>query len=127
MTNNPINACFTNFILNPQIYNIPKVMAQNTKLVPKSGCMKIRNVGSVINPATGSRLLHVLYSCLRFDNNRARQIIINNLANSDGCKVNDPICIHRCAPNALVPANLTTINDNALITNKVGAHLYNMR
>ena len=94
---------------------MPKVMAAKTRLVPRSGWMKIKSVGSAIIPATGRRLFHVWKPDLSFAMSLARQMIMMIFANSEGCSVKGPIWIQRCAPSALVPANLTTRSRIALM------------
>ena len=81
-------------------YKSEKAIGGNTNVDPKSGCKKIKNIGKAKQAATLRipRKESCMSPTLDRANKLAPNIMVDHLAISDGCTLNNPKSIHLRAP-----------------------------
>ena len=106
-------------------YKIENAIGGKTNVDPKSGCLKIKNIGQTKqNPS----LQIPLSESFKFPISDlaiilAPRISVTIFANSDGCILNSPKSIHLCAPYFLGPQkNKYQRNNSQYIDNMSKSH-----
>jgi hypothetical protein len=82
----------------PDINIITKSIAIKTSDVPKSGCNSIISMGAKTITQEIKKRHASFLEFFVLSKNRARNMIVVNLANSEGCIPKDPIPSHARAP-----------------------------